>query len=265
MSDPSNVGAWLNDLGLGEHETLFAENHIDMDVLAELGADDLRDLGLPLGHQKRLLRAMKSYEPDTASRQLENGPIANAAPPEPAPAALPDGERRHITVVFCDLVGSTALSEQLDPEDLRNLMQAYQKACGTAVERYGGHVAQYLGDGLMVYFGWPRAHEDDAERAVRSAREIVSAIKAIDAPEPLQVHIGIASGTVVVGETGGGDASVPKLAIGETPNLAARLQGIAGPDEIIMAPRSQRLVAGLFLFDDLGKQSLKGIIEPVRA
>jgi len=265
MSGPSSIETWLHDLGLGEHQTLFAENHIDFDVLPELRPEDLRDLGLPLGHQKRLLRAIDALDGTEASVHKADTPVPDAAPPDADRFANPEGERRHITVMFCDLVDATAFSEQLDPEDLRGLMQAYQKVCGTVVERYGGHVAQYLGDGLMVYFGWPRAHEDDAERAVRSGRDIVGAIKTIEAPRPLQVHIGIASGTVVIGETGGGDASVPKLAVGETPNLAARLQGVAGPDEIIMAPRSQRLVAGLFDFDDLGRQRLKGIVEPIRA
>ena len=166
--------------------------------------------------------------------------------------------------MFCDLVGSTALSEQLDPEDLRTLMQAYQKAAGTVIERYGGHVAQYLGDGLMTYFGWPQAHEDDAERAVRAGLEIVDAVKSVEAPEPLRVRFGIATGPVVVGETGAGDASVPKLAVGETPNLAARIQGLAGPDEVIVGASTRRLIGGTFDLDERGEQTLKGIVEPIR-
>src|SRR5262249_33508909 len=138
-----------------------------------------------------------------------------------------EAERRQLTVMFCDLVGSTALAHTLDPESLRELMRAYQQTCGRVVEKYEGHVAQYLGDGLMVYFGWPKAHEDDAERAVRSALEIVDAVKSIPAPIALQVRIGVATGPVVVGETGRGDAAVPKAAVGETPNVAARLQGLA--------------------------------------
>ena len=132
-------------------------------------------------------------------------------------------ERRQLTVMFCDLVGSTALSQELDPEDLRALMQRYQHICGAAVERHAGHVAQYLGDGLMVYFGWPRAFEDAAQRALLTALEIVDAVKAVAAVRPLRVRIGIATGAVVVGETGGGDASLPKTAIGATPNVAARV------------------------------------------
>lgn len=264
MANFLSIGAWLQELGLGEHEALFVDNHIDWDVLAELKPQDLRDLGLPLGHQKRLLRAISELDDGPASTSHENLRDRDGLPPELDRGVPSDGERRHIAVMFCDLVGSTALSEQLDPEDLRTLMQAYQKVCGGAVERYGGHVAQYLGDGIMIYFGWPQAHEDDAERAVRVGRDIIGAIKSIPAPRPLQVHIGIASGMVVIGETGGGDASVPKLAVGETPNLAARLQGVAGPDEVVVAPRSHRLVEGLFEFDDLGPHRLKGIVEPIR-
>src|SRR5262249_17245396 len=144
----------------------------------------------------------------------------------PPSERVPEAERRQLTVMFCDLVGSTELSRRLDPELLRELMHAYQQTCGKVIERYQGHVAQYLGDGLMVYFGWPKAHEDDTERAVRSALEIVEAVKSVSTAVTLHARVGIATGAVVVGETGGGDASVPKAAVGETPNLAARLQGL---------------------------------------
>ena len=167
--------------------------------------------------------------------------------------------------MFCDLVGSTALAHKIDPEQLRDLMRAYQQACGVVIEKYDGHVAQYLGDGLMVYFGWPRAHEDDPERAVHVSLEILQAVKTVRAPSPLQVRVGIATGPVVVGETGGGDASVPKLAVGETPNLAARLQGLAGADEIVVAATTRRLLGGAFEYRDLGSHTLKGIVEPVPA
>jgi class 3 adenylate cyclase/predicted ATPase len=177
----------------------------------------------------------------------------------------PDAERRQITVMFCDLVGSTALSEKLDPEDLRELMAAYQKAAGVVIERHEGHVAQYLGDGLMVYFGWPAAHEEDAAQAVRASLELVEAVKDVRSPEPLRVRIGIATGPVVVGETGRGDAAVPKAAVGETPNVAARLQGLAGPGEIVIGPTTQRLAGGAFDYYDLGRQELKGISDPLRA
>ena len=239
----TEVDAWLESLGLGEHAEAFAENGVTRDLLPDLTNDDLKDLGVArLADRKALLKAIAALD-------------------EPAPAPRQEAERRQITVMFCDLVGSTALAEALDPEELRGVMQAYQSAAGGIIERYGGHVAQYLGDGLMTYFGWPQAHEDDAERAVRASLEIVEAINAMD----LQVRIGIATGPVVVGETGAGDASVPKLAVGETPNLAARVQGMAGPDDIVAADSTRRLLGAVFTLDDLGEHALKGIVEPVRA
>ncbi len=239
-----SVRDWLAAIGLEEFAEAFERERIDLEALAELSEGDLESLGLPMGPRRKVLKALR------------------APAVEPAPAAAPrEAERRQITVMFCDLVGSTALSEKLDPEDLRSLMQAYQQAAGGVIERYGGHVAQYLGDGLMTYFGWPRAHEDDAERAVRASLDIVEAVGAME----LQVRIGIATGPVVVGETGAGDASVPKLAVGETPNLAARLQGLAGADEIVVGPSTRRLLGGTFDVIDLGRQTLKGIVEPVPA
>jgi class 3 adenylate cyclase len=233
---------WLAGLGLEEHAEAFEANAIGLDHLGDLDHALLKEIGVAaVGHRVDILKAAQA--------------------PAPAPAQTREAERRQITVMFCDLVGSTALSEKLDPEDLRTLMQGYQQAAGRVIERYGGHVAQYLGDGLMTYFGWPQAHEDDAERAVRASLDIVDAVNAME----LHVRIGIATGPVVVGETGAGDASVPKLAVGETPNLAARLQGLAGPDEIIVSPSTRRLLGGTFVLADMGAQALKGIVEPVPA
>jgi class 3 adenylate cyclase/predicted ATPase len=239
----SDIRAWLEDLKLTEFADAFEAERIDLEALPDITDADLKEMGLPIGSRRKLLRA-----------------VAEGAP---AAEAQREAERRQITVMFCDLVGSTALSETLDPEDLRSLMQAYQQAAGTVIERYRGHVAQYLGDGLMTYFGWPQAHEDDAERAVRAGLDIVDAVKAVKAPEPLQVRVGIATGRVVVGETGAGDASVPKLAVGETPNLAARLQGLANTDQIVISASTRRLVGGTFDLDDLGAHVLKGIVDPV--
>lgn len=176
-----------------------------------------------------------------------------------------EGERRQLTVMFCDLVGSTALAERLDPEELRDLMQAYRKVCSEVVARYDGHVAQYLGDGLMIYFGWPRAHEDDAERGVRSALEMVKAVKGVTATQSLAVRIGVSTGAVVVGEATQLDNADARLAVGETPNLAARLQGLAAADEIIVGPSTHHLVSAVFEYRDLGYHLLKGVAEPVRA
>ena len=246
-----DIRSWLELMSLGEYAETFESERIRIEQVDQLTEADLKELGLPMGPRKAIL---------VAAAQL-----AVAGAPDTAPTPAREAERRQITVMFCDLVGSTALSEQLDPEDLRGLMQAYQQAAGAVIERYGGHVAQYLGDGLMTYFGWPRAHEDDAERAVRAGLEIVEAVKAVEAPAPLAVRIGIATGPVVVGETGAGDASVPKLAVGETPNLAARIQGLAGADHVVIGPSTRRLIGGTFELEDLGEQVLKGIVEPVNA
>jgi class 3 adenylate cyclase/tetratricopeptide (TPR) repeat protein len=257
------VRQWLDQLGLPQYAEVFERNAVDLDLLRELTDEDLEKVGvLPLGHRKKLLKAIAELNTNEASaarvRALQNELLS--------PASLSAAaERRQLTVMFCDLVGSTALSHTLDPEQLRDLMRAYQQASGQVIEKYGGHVAQYLGDGLMVYFGWPQAHEDDGERAVRASLDIVGAVKSVPAAAPLQVRIGIATGPVVVGETGAGDASVPKVAVGETPNLAARLQGLAGADEIVVGLSTQRLLGASFEYCDLGQHLLKGVVEPARA
>ena len=247
---------WLDGLGLGKFNAAFEREDISLRHIPELSEDDLRDLGLPMGPRKELLRAAK----------LLDESIVDAAP-EPVRRGA---ERRQITVMFCDLVGSTSLSEMLDPEDLRTIMHGYQAAAGAVIERYDGHVAQYLGDGLMTYFGWPTAHEEDAARAVRAGLDIVAAVKDVPLPATvhdvlpaLQVRIGIATGAVVVGETGDGDASLPKHAIGETPNLAARMQSVAGADQIVVAPVTHRLLGSEFDVEDLGAQTIKGLAEPL--
>ena len=256
-----SVREWLEGLALGQFADAFEAEHIDLRALPELTEDDLKDMGLPIGPRRIVLKAARVRGDGLGAISR----IAAASAAAPISVEQPrEAERRQITVMFCDLVGSTALSERLDPEDLRSLMQAYQQTCGVVIRRYAGHVAQYLGDGLMVYFGWPAAHEDDAERAVRAGLEIIEAVKKVQAPDPLQVRVGVATGAVVVGETGAGDASVPKLAVGETPNLAARVQGVAGADEIVIADSTHRLTGGAFEYADLGKQTLKGIVEPVR-
>jgi class 3 adenylate cyclase/tetratricopeptide (TPR) repeat protein len=257
----SGIEDWLERLGLGKYAAVFAEHEITLEVLPELTEPDIDRLALPTGPRRKLMVAIA----ELAGRIRTNLPPT--PPPNPAYErdVWQDAERRQLTVMFCDLVGSTALSVSLDPEELRELMRAYRKVCEEVVERYKGHVAQYLGDGLMVYFGWPRAHEDDAERAVRTALEIVHLVKGVSAEPPLAVRVGVATGTVVVGEpsqTGNPDA---KLALGETPNLAARLQGLAGPDELVIASGTRRLVGAAFELSDMGPHSLKGILQPVRA
>jgi class 3 adenylate cyclase/tetratricopeptide (TPR) repeat protein len=250
----TSFSEWLGKIGLSRYAAVFTEHAIDFDVLRTLSEEDLRELGLVLGDRRRLLQAVAALDTSTVGNIPDAGELSNQS-----------GERRQLTVMFCDLVGSTALAERLDPEELRALMQAYRKACGDVVARYEGHVAQYLGDGLMIYFGWPSAHEDDAERGVRSALEMVQAVKGVTAVRPLAVRIGVATGAVVVGEASSEDNAEAKLAVGETPNLAARLQALAGPDEIVIAPATRRLVGDAFELSDLGARSLKGIAEPVRA
>jgi class 3 adenylate cyclase len=211
-----DIGGWLRGLGLDQYEAMFRESKIDAEVLPELTESDLSQLGVPLGHRKRLLKAI-------AALGAAETALASASRPLREDAAPHGGERRQLTVMFCDLVGSTALSEKLDPEELRSLLHAYRTLCGDVIARYDGFVARYVGDGILTYFGWPTAHEEDAERAVRTALEIIDTVKRASSTEDLSVRIGIATGPVVVGEVAGtGDQS--KLAVGSTPNLAARLQ-----------------------------------------
>ena len=252
-----DVASWLRNLGLERYEAAFRENGVSAEVLGHLTADDLKELGVAaVGHRRQLLVAIAKLRRRRATRRLR--PTENQLPSTSA------GERRQLTVMFCDLVGSTALSEKLDPEELRSLLHAYRTLCGEVITRYDGFVARYVGDGILTYFGWPTAHEEDAERAVRAALEIVHTVKRASSTEDLSVRIGIATGPVVVGETAGaGDQS--KLAVGSTPNLAARLQGLATADQIVIAASTRRLVGNAFELTDLGEQDLKGIAEPVHA
>lgn len=250
------IEEWLRSVGLEKYAPLFAEHEITIDVLPHLTDADIDALGLPIGPRRRL-----SVEVQALAANARPDAPPTSAPTSPVEAS--GAERRQLTVMFCDLVGSTALAEHLDPEELRELMQLYRKACSEVTARYEGHVAQYLGDGLMVYFGWPRAHEDDAERGVRAALEMVQAVKGMRTARSLAVRIGLATGPVVVGDTSGGTTEA-RLAVGETPNLAARLQGVAGPGEIVIAPSTRRLVGDAFMLSDLGAREIKGLTEPVQ-
>src|SRR5438034_3664497 len=173
-----------------------------------------------------------------------------------------EAERRQLTVMFCDVVGSTALSAQLDPEELREVVRDYQKGCAAVIRRFEGHIAQYLGDGLLVYFGYPRAHEDDAQRAVRAGLRIIEAVGRLPAQQDLQVRLGIATGVAVVGDLIGEGAAQERGVVGETPNLAARLQALAGPNMLVIAEATHRQIGGLFDLADLGPQALAGFAEP---
>ena len=251
------VAEWLNKLGMSEYAQRFAENRIDFSVLRDLTDQDLKDLGVVLGDRRKMLRAIGELA------------VATAPSPKPIPSAEPKpqetAERRQVTVMFSDLVGSTALSARMDPEDLREVISAYQKCIAETVQRFGGFVAKYMGDGVLVYFGYPQAHEDDAERAVRAGLELVAAVGGLKTHAALQTRVGIATGLVVVGDLIGSGASQEQAIIGETPNLAARLQGIAEPNSVVVAESTRKLVGNLFDLEDLGAQDLKGISGPVRA
>ena len=254
----TGIAEWLKRVGLEKYARVFDEHELTLDVLPHLTESDIDQLGLPIGPRRRLMVAIQAL----AAAAPPSIPDPDAARPQRAPS--PGAERRQLTVMFCDLVGSTSLAERVDAEELREVMKAYRRACGDVVARYDGHVAQYLGDGVMVYFGWPRAHEDDPERTLRAALDIVAAVKAIGAAEPLAVRIGVATGPVVVGETAEGGHTEANLAVGETPNLAARLQALATSNEVVIAPGTRRLVGDAFALTDLGARALKGIGDSVQ-
>jgi predicted ATPase/class 3 adenylate cyclase len=252
----AQLDEWLDTIGLGRYAALFADNDIDLQILPELGESDFEKLGISLGHRKKLLKAIAALDGQTQAAQT-----AVAA------ATRPEAERRQLTVLFCDLVGSTALAARLDPEDMGRLIRVYQNTCAEAVERWGGHVAKYMGDGVLAYFGWPQAHEDDAERAARAGLELTAAVGGLQAGDgmPLAARVGIATGPVVVGELIGEGAAQEEAVIGETPNLAARLQALAAPGTVVISQATRRLVGGLFELADLGPQRLKGFAEPLVA
>jgi class 3 adenylate cyclase/tetratricopeptide (TPR) repeat protein len=256
-----DVGGWLRSLGLEQYEASFRENKIDDTVLPSLTAEDLKDLGVGfVGHRRKLLDAIVALRAEASVPT----PSLSDAPPAIDKGAKDTAERRQVTAMFSDLVGSTALSTRLDPEDLREVISAYQRCVAETVRHFGGFVARYMGDGVLIYFGYPTAHEDDAERAVRSGLALIDAVATLSAPQPLQVRIGAATGMVVVGDlVGSGEAQEHDI-VGETPNLAARLQAIAEPNTVVIAEATRRLLGNLFELRDLGLWELKGIAEPVR-
>ncbi len=244
------IREWLRRLDLAQYADTFERQAVDVATLPTLTADDLKDLGVELvGHRRRLLEA-----------------IAGLRSADPAAQSAEPAERRTITVLFCDLVGSTELAGRHDPEDLRDLMAAYQRTCAETIAGFGGHVARYMGDGLLAYYGYPHARENGAESALRAGLALVKATAGIAVPgERLAVRVGIATGLVVVGDLIGQGDAAERTVVGETPNLAARLQGLAGPNQVLCADRTRRLAAGLFEYDDLGECALKGFSVPVRA
>jgi class 3 adenylate cyclase len=255
-----DIGDWLRKLGLEEYEAAFRENKIEDTVLPDLTAEDLKELGVSaIGHRRAILTAIARL---SASSSLST---EIAKPPPAAPSIQDAAERRQLTVMFSDLVGSTALSARMDPEDLRELITAYQKCVADTVQRFGGFVAKYMGDGVLVYFGYPQAHEHDAELAVRAGLELIGAVTGLKMGASLQTRIGIATGLVVVGDLIGSGKAQEHGIIGETPNLAVRLQGLAEPDMVVIGDATRRLLGNLFELRELGPRDLKGIGGPVRA
>jgi class 3 adenylate cyclase len=250
-----DIDSWLHGIGLEQYAQRFRDNAIDADVLRDLTNEHLRELGLPLGARLKLLRAVAALGSEQTLASPEITP----------PAPRTDAERRQVTVMFSDLVGSTALSARMDPEDLREVISAYQKCVAETVGRFGGFVAKYMGDGVLVYFGYPQAQEDDAERAVRAGLELVAAVTSLKTHAALQTRVGIATGLVVVGDLIGSGAAQEQAIVGETPNLAARLQGVAEPNSVVIAEATRKLLGNLFELEDLGDQDLKGVSGPVRA
>ena len=256
-----DVVVWLRSLGLGQYEAAFRENEIDDTILPNLTADDLKDLGVGIvGHRRKILDAIAALRVGESAR-TRSATVAPKTDTTPEDRA----ERRQVTVMFSDLVGSTALSARMDPEDLREIISSYQKCVAENVQRFGGFVAKFMGDGVLVYFGYPQAHEDDAERAVRAGLALVAAVGDLKTDAALQTRIGIATGLVVVGDLIGSGASQEQAIVGETPNLAARLQGFAEPNSVVIAESTRKLVGNLFELDDLGAQNLKGIAGSARA
>ena len=247
-----SIGEWLASIGLAEYADRFAENAIDLSVVHDLTDQDLKELGVLLGHRRKILRAIAT---------LNQANLASAGIVHPVQAE--DAERRHLTVMFCDLIGSTVLSARLDPEEMWRLMGSYHACVADVVKRHQGSIARYMGDGVLAYFGYPRAQEDDAEQAVRAALALIDEVANISTEPRLKVRVGIATGTVVVSELLINDTSTEQAVVGETPNLAARLQWIAEPGTVLICPNTHQLTAGHFNYRDLGPSSLKGWTEPI--
>lgn len=254
-----DVCAWVRGLGLERYADAFLKNGIDAELLAELTNEDLKDLGIArLADRKLLLKAIARLSEDATQGGNSDRFTASS-----------EGERRQLTVMFCDLVGSTELAEQLDPEDMRGLLRTYQNACAEIVAQYDGYTAKYIGDGILIYFGYPLAHEDDPQRAVRAGLGITEEMDRVSQRDSrpyktqLAVRVAVHTGLVVVGEVGGGDTREAHAIVGETPNIAARIEAMAKPGEVLVSGATHRLLGGAFACINLGSHSLKGVSDPV--
>src|SRR6201998_1775380 len=275
----SDLRDWLRGNNLEQYADAFEANDIDLDILADLDDHDFAQLGLSLGNRRRLLKAIAARNADAApistsdktsslDKSSSAHPLSSGEKsPAPEEAGSGDAERRQVTVIVGDMVGSTALSAKLDPELLGGLIRRYQDAVAGAIGRYGGFVAKFMGDGVLAYFGFPRAFEDAAERAVRAALGILAEVGEIELPDHTrgQARIGIATGLVVVGEIIGTGIAQERTIVGETPNLAARLQALASPDTILVSEATQNLLRGMFELENTGGHELKGFARPVPA
>src|SRR3954464_650750 len=257
-----DVADWLRALGLDQYEAAFRANDVDAEVLPTLTAEELKDTGVSsIRHRRRLLEAIAALRLQATPGET---PIQISSSPTLTEPTGNTAERRPLSVMFCDLIGSTALSARLDPEDLREVIRSYQACVATIIRQFNGFIARYVGDGVLIYFGWPQAHETDAERAVRAGLAVATAVSETQVGgEPLQGPIGLATGLVVIGEPIGSGDSRQQTAVGETPNLAARLQGLAGPGQVIIDAATRRQIGRLFDCQDLGMIELKGLPTPV--
>ena len=251
----TDVDRWLADLGLAQYAQAFAANAIDTKILRSLNEGDLKELGVrALGHRKMLVAAIALLDEELSSKKSPENAEASASKPQGV------AERRNLTVMIVDLVGSTAISARLDPEEMREVLRDYQNAVAGEITRYEGHVAKFMGDGVLAYFGWPRAHEDEAERAVRAGLAVSAAVARLASSEvELACRVGIATGLVVVGDLVGEGAAQEEAVVGETPNLASRLQAVARPGSVVISDLTRRLVGEFFELGDLGPQQLKGL------
>ncbi len=257
----SDLRDWLSQFGLETLAGVLAANDVDLDILPDLTEQDFEKLGISLGNRRKLLKAVV---------RLRNSSDIPAVPAEPKPpqagaASSPEAERRQVTVLFSDLVGSTALASALDPEDMSRLIKRYQDACAGAIARFDGYIAKFMGDGVLAYFGYPQAHEDAAERSIRAALAITDAVSQIDRPDgcALQTRVGIATGLVVVGDIIGTGAAREETIVGETPNLAARLQTLAEPNMVLVSEATHHLAGRRFEYENRGEHPLKGFAKPM--
>lgn len=265
---------WLSELGLEKYAAAFSEAEIERADLAYLSEDDLKEMGLPIGPRRRVTEAIRiltdktgADTPTPHNQSVSDSASDRVSKVSPTSNPSVDAERRHLTVMFVDLVGSTEMATRLDAEDMRTVITGYQNTVAGVVGRYEGFVAKFMGDGVMCYFGWPRAGEDDAERSVRAGLAIIDSVRATKAPDgtALATRIGVATGVVIVGDLIGSGATQEAAVVGETPNLAARLQGVAEPNQIVLPEVTRRLLGSTYKLTAIGAQELKGVRAPVAA